>query len=448
MFQNSEQNPLHNYAYQIPGQERTYPVTADHERYQQQQQYQQQHHHQTQPHQHEHYANDETSISNGHFPPTQAHQHQAAAAAEMANGGGATAIHEQFDQQVKLDDFVCVRCNDGFAQNETVVNSGGQVWHAECFVCAQCFQPFPDGIYFEFEGRKYCEHDFQVLYAPCCNKCNEFIIGRVIKAMNANWHPECFTCEMCNKQLADVGFLRNAGRALCRECNEIEKAAGQGKYVCHKCRSIIEDGHHIKFRGDSFHPYHFNCKRCLNELTDDAREIGGQLYCLRCHDLMGIPICGACHRPIEERVVTALGKQWHVEHFVCAVCEKPFLGHKHYERKGLAYCEQHFHLLYGHLCFKCGNPCGGEVFQALGKTWCVKCFSCSLCDKKMDQKTKFYEFDMKPTCKKCYDRFPTELKKRISDNLREREADTMRRRSASPSTTQHHHQQKSKSPGK
>jgi LIM and senescent cell antigen-like-containing domain protein 1/2 len=105
------------------------------------------------------------------------------------------------------------------------------------------------------------------------------------------------------------------------------------------------------------------------------------------------------------------------------------------------------------------------VFQALGKTWCVKCFSCSLCDKKMDQKlvqsfycfifklksilhrTKFYEFDMKPTCKKCYDRFPTELKKRISDNLREREADTMRRRSASPSTTQHHHQ-KSKSPGK
>lgn len=41
---------------------------------------------------------------------------------------------------------------------------------------------------------------------------DEFIIGRVIKAMNANWHPHCFTCEMCNKQLADVGFLRNAGR--------------------------------------------------------------------------------------------------------------------------------------------------------------------------------------------------------------------------------------------
>ena len=54
---------------------------------------------------------------------------------------------------------------------------------------------------------------------------------------------------------------------------------------------------------------------------------------LRCHDKMGIPICGACRRPIEERVVTALGKHWCVPHFVCAKCEKPFLGNRHYERK-------------------------------------------------------------------------------------------------------------------
>ena len=49
------------------------------------------------------------------------------------------------------------------------------------------------------------------------------------------------------------------------------------------------------------------------ELKEDAREKDGELYCLRCHDKMGIPICGACRRPIEERVVHALGKTWHVE---------------------------------------------------------------------------------------------------------------------------------------
>lgn len=30
------------------------------------------------------------------------------------------------------------------------------------------------------------------------------------------------------------------------------------------------------------------------ELNVDAREKSGDLYCLRCHDKMGIPICGAC----------------------------------------------------------------------------------------------------------------------------------------------------------
>ena len=52
---------------------------------------------------------------------------------------------------------------------------------------------------------------------------------------------------------------------------------------------------------------------CSIELNSDAREKSGELYCLRCHDKMGIPICGACRRPIEERVTHALGKAWHVE---------------------------------------------------------------------------------------------------------------------------------------
>ncbi|KAG0724290.1 LIM domain-containing protein unc-97 [Chionoecetes opilio] len=136
---------------------------------------------------------------------------------------------------MSLDAMACNRCGEGFEPQEKIVNSNGQLWHTQCFVCAQCFRPFPDDIFYEFEGRKYCEHDFQVLFAPCCNKCNEFIIGRVIKAMNNNWHPQCFTCELCTKELADLGFIRNAGRALCHECNARVKAESQGKYMCHKC---------------------------------------------------------------------------------------------------------------------------------------------------------------------------------------------------------------------
>lgn len=127
------------------------------------------------------------------------------------------------------------------------------------------------------------------------------------------------------------------------------------------------------------------------------------MYCLRCHDKMGIPICGACRRPIEERVVTALGKHWHVEvsvkfflnykleifvedwcsnnrpywttlllqHFVCARCEKPFLGNRHYEKKNLAYCETHYHQLFGNLCFVCNQVIAGDG----KKVFLHRCFS-------------------------------------------------------------------------
>ncbi|XP_026676451.1 LIM and senescent cell antigen-like-containing domain protein 1 [Diaphorina citri] len=287
---------------------------------------------------------------------------------------------------MSLGNMYCSRCNEGFEPEEKIVNSNGELWHQQCFVCAQCFRPFPGGIFYEFEGRKYCEHDFHVLFAPCCGKCGEFVIGRVIKAMNANWHPKCFRCEHCSKELADLGFIRSQGRALCHECNAQAKAVGFGKHMCHKCHGLIDDKP-LKFRGEVYHPYHFNCTSCGTELNSDAREVKSrpgytandmnELYCLRCHDKMGIPICGACRRPIEERVVTALGKHWHVEHFVCARCEKPFLGHRHYEKKGLAYCETHYHQLFGNLCFVCNQVIGGDVFTALNKAWCVHHFACS-----------------------------------------------------------------------
>uniref|UniRef100_A0A8C6A215 LIM zinc-binding domain-containing protein n=1 Tax=Marmota marmota marmota TaxID=9994 RepID=A0A8C6A215_MARMA len=240
-----------------------------------------------------------------------------------------------------LASATCERCKGGFAPAEKIVNSNGELYHEQCFVCAQCFQQFPEGLFYEFEGRKYCEHDFQMLFAPCCHQCGEFIIGRVIKAMNNSWHPECFRCDLCQEVLADIGFVKNAGRHLCRPCHNREKARGLGKYICQKCHAIIDEQPLI-FKNDPYHPDHFNCANCGKELTADARELKGELYCLPCHDKMGVPICGACRRPIEGRVVNAMGKQWHVEHFVCAKCEKPFLGHRHYERKGLAYCETHY----------------------------------------------------------------------------------------------------------
>merc|ERR1711962_850548 len=69
------------------------------------------------------------------------------------------------------------------------------------------------------------------------------------------------------------------------------------------------------------------------------------------------------------------------------------LTFRHYERKGLAYCETHYHQLFGNLCYTCNQVIQTDVFTALNKAWCVNHFACSSCDQKMTVKTKFYEVD-------------------------------------------------------
>lgn len=48
-----------------------------------------------------------------------------------------------------LASATCERCKGGFAPAEKIVNSNGELYHEQCFVCAQCFQQFPEGLFYE-----------------------------------------------------------------------------------------------------------------------------------------------------------------------------------------------------------------------------------------------------------------------------------------------------------
>ncbi|CAM9153923.1 unnamed protein product, partial [Lampetra fluviatilis] len=264
----------------------------------------------------------------------------------------------------------CTRCGGALGSGERVrVTGTGAQFHPACFVCAQCFQRLPKGLFFEFDGRMYCERDFMVLYAPCCTLCGEFVIGRVIRAMNSAWHPACFRCDACGAQLVGSGFVRSADRHLCHACHALLVSRGVGPgWRCRRCRLPIEGGAPLVVGGDAFHPEHFSCDSCGRELGEDAAEEEGgggggggarRLLCRPCRDRAG-RTCGACRRPLEGRGVHAMGRDWHVEHFVCAKCEKPFLGHRHMERNGLAYCETHYNQLFGDICFHCNRVVEGD----------------------------------------------------------------------------------------
>ena len=73
-------------------------------------------------------------------------------------------------------------------------------------------------------------------------------------------------------------------------------------------------------------------------------------------DIAAKGICAACNKPILAKVVSALGRQWHPEHFTCASCDLELGSTTYYESNGRPYCEKDYHELYAPRCAYCNGP--------------------------------------------------------------------------------------------
>ncbi|EPQ19184.1 LIM and senescent cell antigen-like-containing domain protein 3 [Myotis brandtii] len=61
-------------------------------------------------------------------------------------------FYAKFNMANALANATCERCRGGFAPAEKIVNSNGELYHEQCFVCAQCFQQFPEGLFYEADS--------------------------------------------------------------------------------------------------------------------------------------------------------------------------------------------------------------------------------------------------------------------------------------------------------
>lgn len=64
------------------------------------------------------------------------------------------------------------------------------------------------------------------------------------------------------------------------------------------------------------------------------------------------------------QMFTALGETWHPEHFTCARCGQELGGQPFFERGGQAYCEEDYHQAFSPRCAYCAGPIR-EVSTAL-----------------------------------------------------------------------------------
>ena len=75
--------------------------------------------------------------------------------------------------------------------------------------------------------------------------------------------------------------------------------------------------------------------------------------------------CHGCKKEIVGQYVEALGSKWHPQHFVCAICGKPFGDSGFLQRDGKPYCEHDYYEAFGEKSFGYGQITKGDVVLAL-----------------------------------------------------------------------------------
>ncbi|KAK9296176.1 hypothetical protein QLX08_009737 [Tetragonisca angustula] len=154
----------------------------------------------------------------------------------------------------------------------------------------------------------------------------------------------------------------------------------------------------------TWHTEHFFCAQCGKQFGEEGfHERDGKPYCREDYFDMFAPKCGGCNRAIMENYISALNSQWHPDCFVCRDCRQKFQGGSFFDHEGLPYCETHYHAKRGSLCAGCHKPITGRCITAMFRKFHPEHFVCAFCLKQLNKGT-FKEQNDKPYCHGCFDK--------------------------------------------
>jgi hypothetical protein len=155
--------------------------------------------------------------------------------------------------------------------------------------------------------------------------------------------------------------------------------------LCHGCGKDIS-GRYIEALGHQWHEDHFRCTVCREQFGGGKfLEHDGKPYCERdYYEKFGLR-CHGCGQPIRGEYIKAIGQIWHREHFVCAVCRRPFPDDKFVEKNGQAYCQHDYYETFGTRCCICNKAMDGEYLTNFwNDSFCKRhkqeldeCFGCN-----------------------------------------------------------------------
>ncbi|XP_051968098.1 actin-binding LIM protein 1-like isoform X1 [Xyrauchen texanus] len=89
--------------------------------------------------------------------------------------------------------------------------------------------------------------------------------------------------------------------------------------------------------------------------------------------------CYKCGEPCKGEVLRVQSKHFHIKCFTCKVCGCDLAQGGFFMKNGEYLCTLDYQRLHGTRCNGCGNFVEGEVVTALGKTYHPSCFVCTVC---------------------------------------------------------------------
>ncbi|KAM4726418.1 actin-binding LIM protein 3-like isoform 2-T2 [Anableps anableps] len=217
--------------------------------------------------------------------------------------------------------------------------------------------------------------------AITCERCREPCQGEVVRVKNMHFHVHCFTCQVCGCDLVRSGFFHHSGEYICTE--DYQRLYGT---QCDSCDQYIT-GEVVSAMGRTYHPQCFVCSVCRRPfpIGDRVTFCGKKCVCQQCSLSLK-----------KDKPVKILGPSY------CAGCSQEIK-----QGQSLLALERQWHIT----CFKC-RTCGctltGEYISKDGIPYCeddyhtqfgIRCESCSryISGRVLEAGGKHYH----PSCARC-----------------------------------------------
>eukprot|EP01090_Pellita_catalonica_P020790 TRINITY_DN7591_c0_g1_i1.p1 TRINITY_DN7591_c0_g1~~TRINITY_DN7591_c0_g1_i1.p1 ORF type:complete len:464 (+),score=40.99 TRINITY_DN7591_c0_g1_i1:48-1439(+) len=112
-------------------------------------------------------------------------------------------------------------------------------------------------------------------------------------------------------------------------------------------------------------------------------------------------ICFTCSQPIYDDIYQALGKTFHPKCFTCGNCSTNLQSKTFFEVDGAPNCQDCYQLQFCARCGHCNKAIQGSCIEAMGKKWHPACFMCTQCMSPFGT-GRFFESEGRPFCEQCF----------------------------------------------